>query len=108
MVLLGKIMILQGVGHQISCLGVCFANDPKKGGYTPPVLALDLTTSLRGDFPPFPPPYFPLEAFASAPPPPPHSLVANQNHVFLAFFSPQIPHFSINHPKFPTLFTHFS
>ena len=50
MVLLGKIMILQGVGHQISCLGVCYANDPKKGGYTTPAPALDLTTSLRGDF----------------------------------------------------------
>ena len=48
-VLLGKIMILQGVGHQISCLGVCYANDPKKGGYTTPAPALDLTTSLRGD-----------------------------------------------------------
>ena len=39
MVLLGKIMILQGVGHPISCLGVCYANvgyatrmTPKKGG----------------------------------------------------------------------------
>ena len=50
MVLLGKIMILQGVGHPISCLGVCYANDPKKGGYTTPAPALDLTTSLRGDF----------------------------------------------------------
>ena len=50
MVLLGKIMILQGVGHPISCLGVCYANDPKKGGYTTPAAALDLTTSLRGDF----------------------------------------------------------
>ena len=50
MVLLGKIMILQGVGHQISCLGVCYANNPKKGGYTTPAPALDLTTSLRGDF----------------------------------------------------------
>ena len=49
MVLLGKIMILQGVRHPISCLGVCYANDPKKGGYTTPVPALDLTTSLRGD-----------------------------------------------------------
>ena len=46
MVLLGKIMILQKVGHPISCLGVCYANDPKKGGY----MTLDLTTSLRGDF----------------------------------------------------------
>ena len=43
-------MILQGVGHQISCLGVCYANDPEKGGYTTPAPALDLTTSLRGDF----------------------------------------------------------
>ena len=50
MVLLGKIMILQGVGHPISCLGVCYANDPPKGGYTTPAPALDLTTSLRGDF----------------------------------------------------------
>ena len=32
MVLLGKIMISQGVGHQISCLGVCYANDPPKRG----------------------------------------------------------------------------
>ena len=31
-VLSGKIMILQGVGHPISCLGVCYANDPQKGG----------------------------------------------------------------------------
>ena len=43
-------MILHGVGHQISCLGVCYANDPQKGGYATPVHALDLTTSLRGDF----------------------------------------------------------
>ena len=50
MVLLGKIMILQGVRHPISCLGVCYANDPPKGGYATPVPALDLTTSLRGDF----------------------------------------------------------
>ena len=45
-------MILQGVGHPISCLGVCYANDPKKGGYMTPAPALDLTTSLRGDFQP--------------------------------------------------------
>ena len=58
MVLLGKIMILQGVGHPISCLGVCYANDPKKGGYMTPAPVLDLTTSLRGDFRPIliPPP----------------------------------------------------
>ena len=49
-VLLGKIMILQAVGHQISCLGVCYANDPQKGGYTTPAPALDLTTSLQGDY----------------------------------------------------------
>ena len=49
MLLLGKIMILQGVGHPISCLGVCYANDPQKGGYMTPAPALDLTTSLRGD-----------------------------------------------------------
>ena len=33
----------------ISCLGVCYTNDPQKGGYTTPAPALDLTTSLRGD-----------------------------------------------------------
>ena len=27
------------------------ANEPKKGGYTTPAPTLDLTTSLRGDFP---------------------------------------------------------
>ena len=32
-------------------IGVCYANDPQKGGYTTLVPALDLTTSLRGDFP---------------------------------------------------------
>ena len=31
-VLLGNIMILQGVGHQKSCLGVCHANHPRCGG----------------------------------------------------------------------------
>ena len=34
----------------MSCLAVCYANDPQKGGYTTPAPALDLTTSLRGDF----------------------------------------------------------
>ena len=40
---------LQGVGHPISCLGVCYVNDPPKGGYTTHAPVLDLTTSLRGD-----------------------------------------------------------
>ena len=31
---------------------VCYANDPKKRGYTTLAPALDLTTSLRGDFAP--------------------------------------------------------
>ena len=44
-----NVMILQGVRRQKPCLGVCYTNDPKKGGYTTPVPALDLTTSLRGD-----------------------------------------------------------
>ena len=39
-VLLGKIMNLQGVGHLISCLGVCYANDPQKGGIRRPRLRL--------------------------------------------------------------------
>ena len=51
-VLSGKIMIPQGVGHPISCLGVCYANDPPKGGCMASVPAVDLTTSLRGDSPP--------------------------------------------------------
>ena len=42
-------MILQGVGHPISQLGVCYTNEPKKGGYTMPAPALGLTTSLRDD-----------------------------------------------------------
>jgi hypothetical protein len=40
-------MILQGVGHPMSCL--CYANDPQKGGYTTYVPALDPTASLQGD-----------------------------------------------------------
>ena len=32
--------LLQGVGHQISCLGVCYANDLKKGGIRRPRLRL--------------------------------------------------------------------
>ena len=42
-------MILQGVGHPRTYIGVCYANDPKTRGYMAPVPALDLTTSLRGD-----------------------------------------------------------
>ena len=42
--------ILQGVGYLISQLGVCYPNDSKKGGYSTPTPALDLTTFLRGDF----------------------------------------------------------
>ena len=45
-----KMMILQGVKRQKPYNGVCYANDPKKGGYTTLAPALDLTTSLRGDF----------------------------------------------------------
>ena len=61
-------MILQGVGHPISCLGVCYANDPKKGGYTTPAPALDLTTSLRGDFP------VEIVPWQTCPPPPLYTL----------------------------------
>ena len=45
-----KVMILQGVRRQKPYNGVCYANDPKKGGVYPLTPALDLTTSLRGDF----------------------------------------------------------
>ena len=47
-----KRMILEGVGHPIPQLGVCYAKQPKKkgGGYTMPAPASNLTTSLRGDF----------------------------------------------------------
>ena len=42
-------MILQGVRRQKPYIGICYANNPKKGGYTTLAPALDLTTSLRGD-----------------------------------------------------------
>ena len=45
-----KMMILQRVGRQKPYIGVCYANDPKKGGYTTLAFALDPTTSLRCDF----------------------------------------------------------
>ena len=47
-----KKMILQGIRHPISCLGVCYVNDPQKGGGGCMASAptLDLTTSLQGDF----------------------------------------------------------
>ena len=40
-------LILQGVRRLIPHLRVCYANN---AGYTTPTPALDLTTSLRGDF----------------------------------------------------------
>ena len=42
-------MILQGARRQKPYIGVCYANDPPKGGYTTLPPALDLT-SLQGDF----------------------------------------------------------
>ena len=51
-------------------LGLFDANDPKKGGYTTPAPALDLTTSVRGDW------YFTKGSVVGAPlpdPPPPPS-----------------------------------
>ena len=44
-------MILKGVGHQMSCLEVCYANDPPNRGYTTPAPAFHLTTSLQGELP---------------------------------------------------------
>ena len=44
-----KMMILQSFGRQKSYVGVCYANDPQKGGYTMPAPTLGLTTSLRVD-----------------------------------------------------------
>ena len=44
-----KMMILQGVRRPKPYIGVSYANDPKKGGYTTLAPALDLA-SLRGDF----------------------------------------------------------
>ena len=49
MVLSPKLMILTGVGHVVSPIGVCYVNDPPKGGTQFPP-ALDRTTSYRGDF----------------------------------------------------------
>ena len=43
-------MILQGVRRQKPYIGVCYANDPNKRGYTTLAPALYLTTSLRCDF----------------------------------------------------------
>ena len=39
----------QNIGHPISCLGVCCANDPQKQGCMASLPALDLRTSLRGN-----------------------------------------------------------
>ena len=41
-----KMMILQGVGHPISYLRVCCANNPKMWWYMAPAPMLDPTTSL--------------------------------------------------------------
>ena len=46
-------------------LGLFYANDPKKGGYTTPAPALDLTTSVRGDW------YFTKGSVTGAPLPDP-------------------------------------
>ena len=43
-----KMMILQGVGHRISYLWVCYMNDPQIGWYMVPAHVLDLTTSIQG------------------------------------------------------------
>ena len=51
------------------CLGVCYVNDPKKGGYTTPTPALALTTSLRGDW------YFTKDSVTGAPLPDPPPLL---------------------------------
>ena len=46
-----KMMILQGVIRWKPYVGVCYANNPKKGGgYATLAPVVDLTTSLRGDF----------------------------------------------------------
>ena len=44
-----KMMILQTVRRHKPTVGLSYVNDPKKGGYTMLVRALDLTTSLRSD-----------------------------------------------------------
>ena len=43
-------MILQSVRHPISCIWVCYTNDPQKKGVYGSAPALDLTTSLQSDF----------------------------------------------------------
>ena len=42
-------MVLQGVRHPVSYIGLCYTDDPKLGGYKTPMRALDLTTSFRGE-----------------------------------------------------------
>ena len=46
-----KMMVIQGVGHPISPIGVCCADDPPKMGEMAPMPTLDPTTPLWGDFP---------------------------------------------------------
>ena len=50
-------------------------------------------------------PHFSLGAFANAPPPP--IALSPIKTMFFDLFCPQIPHFSIEHPKFPTVFCIF-
>ena len=46
-----KMMILQGVRHPIQYLGVCYVNDPKKGGFMAPAPVLGLTALFKVIFP---------------------------------------------------------
>ena len=70
-------------------------------------------TGLVSPFSPISPhfsPFSPIFPWELSPIHPPHSLAANQNHVF-GLFSPKIPHFSFKHLKFltiPPIFPHFS
>ena len=71
-------------------LGLLYANDPKKGGYTTPAPALDLTTSVRGDW------YFTKGSVTGAPlpdpPPPPSGGSHDPPPPCASQFSPRLAH----------------
>ena len=80
---------------------------PTHGTSVPSELQFPSSIQNCPHFSPFPPVFthFSSGAFTNAPLPP-NSLVADQKHVFWPF-QPQIPQFSIEHPKFSTLSPHF-
>ena len=50
MILSPKMMILHGVRHPISWIGICYAHGPQKVGVNGTRIVLDVATSLQGEF----------------------------------------------------------